>query len=99
VNLSALADHLGVGITGASGLVDRLVRQGLLARETDPNERRRIQLTVTADGRARLDEAVAATRATVEEHLAELSSHDAAILDEAMSILRRNFSHGAHATR
>ena len=62
VNLSKVAEHLGVGVTGASGLVDRLVRHGLLARETDPNERRRIQLTVTPDGRARLDAAVSATR-------------------------------------
>src|SRR3954462_11440700 len=49
-NLSALADHLGVGLTGASGLVDRLVRASMLARETDPAERRRIKLTVTAQG-------------------------------------------------
>ena len=57
VNLSGLAEHLGIGLTGASGLVDRLVKQHLLSRESDPKERRRIQLTVTAQGKARLDEA------------------------------------------
>src|SRR5690348_8593895 len=38
-NLSALAEHLGIGLTGASGLVDRLVRNDMLARKIDPNER------------------------------------------------------------
>lgn len=91
VNLSALADHLGIGLTGASGMVDRLVRQGLLSRETDPNERRRIQLDVTPEGRARLDEAVAHTRESVNEVLAGLSPQEAAVVTEAMAVLRTRF--------
>jgi len=97
VNLSTLADHLGVGVTGASGLVDRLVRQRLLSRETDPNERRRIRLTVTGEGQQRLDEAVAATRLVVAGHLASLSQDEAATVASAMEILREHFSHSAAA--
>ena len=91
VNLSALADHLGIGLTGASGLVDRLVRQELLARETDPNERRRIQLTVTPHGRARLDAAVALTREAISAGLQGMTPDEAATVEEAMAILRAQF--------
>jgi DNA-binding MarR family transcriptional regulator len=91
VNLSALADHLGIGITGASGLVDRLVKHGLLSRQTDPEERRRIKLTVTAQGRERLDDSVAATREAVAHKLAQLTPDEIATVDEAMLVLRATF--------
>jgi DNA-binding MarR family transcriptional regulator len=91
VNLSALAEHLGIGLTGASGLVDRMVKQRLLVRETDPNERRRIQLTVTPAGHARLDAAVYSTRAAMAQHLDSLDPDEAAIVESAMAILRAQF--------
>jgi len=91
VNLSGLAEHLGIGLTGASGLVDRLVKQQLLSRETDPNERRRIQLTVTAQGRARLDEASRSTREAVAERLADLDPEETETVDRALNILRAHF--------
>jgi DNA-binding MarR family transcriptional regulator len=94
-NLSALAEHLGIGLTGASGLVDRLVRQQLLTRVTDPAERRRIQLTVTAQGKARLDEAIGSTRDAVETALAGLAPHDAIAIEQAMIVLRDAFQHEA----
>jgi DNA-binding MarR family transcriptional regulator len=92
VNLSGLAEHLGIGLTGASGLVDRLVRQNMLTRETDPNERRRIQLTVTAEGKARLDEANRSTREAVADRLADLDPAEAATVERAMAILRAQFT-------
>ena len=86
------AEHLGIGLTGASGLVDRLVKQHLLSRETDPNERRRIQLTVTAQGKARLDEASHSTREAIAEQLGELTPDEAATIERAMDILREQFA-------
>ena len=92
VNLSGLAEHLGIGLTGASGLVDRLVKQHLMSRETDPNERRRIQLTVTVQGKSRLDEASHATREAIAEQLGDLTPDEAATIDRAMDILRAQFA-------
>jgi DNA-binding MarR family transcriptional regulator len=37
--------------------VSRLVREELLVRETDPAERRRIRLTLSAEGSGQLDQA------------------------------------------
>jgi DNA-binding MarR family transcriptional regulator len=55
--LSDLADHLGTSVPAASELVSRLVRAELLVRETDPAERRRIRLTLSAEGSGQLDQA------------------------------------------
>ena len=87
-NLSALAEHLGIGLTGASGLVDRLVRDGLVQRETDPAERRRIRLTVTAAGQARRDHALSAAREDMTARLAGLSPDELSMLSDALGILR-----------
>ena len=87
-NLSTLAEHLGIGLTGASGLVDRLVRDGLVERETDPAERRRIKLTVTAAGQARRDHALSAARAHMTARLAGLSQDELTTLNDALRILR-----------
>ncbi len=48
--LTALADHIGIRNSAASGLVTRLVRQGLVLNKLDPNHRRRIELTLTKKG-------------------------------------------------
>ena len=55
--LSDLAEHLGTSVPAASELVSRLVREKLLERETDPAERRRIRLTLSAEGSGELDNA------------------------------------------
>jgi DNA-binding MarR family transcriptional regulator len=49
-DLSAVADHVGTSLPAASELVARLVRQDLVARETDPASRRRLRLTLSASG-------------------------------------------------
>jgi DNA-binding MarR family transcriptional regulator len=49
-NLSALSAHLGISLPSASLLVERLVRQDLVTRETDPASRRRIRLTLSTAG-------------------------------------------------
>lgn len=45
-----LGDRLGVSAPTASGLVDRLVEKGWLARTDDPDDRRVRRLHVTSDG-------------------------------------------------
>jgi DNA-binding MarR family transcriptional regulator len=91
-NLSALAEHLGIGLTGASGLVDRLVRDGLLLRTIDPAERRRIQLIVTPAGRARRDDAAAAARQAIATRLADLRPDQLDAIRAAMGLLRDQFT-------
>ncbi|MEV5905244.1 MarR family transcriptional regulator [Streptomyces sp. NBC_00015] len=50
LNMTALAEHLGVGLPTASRLCDRLEAAGLLERTVQPSDRREVQLVVTAYG-------------------------------------------------
>ena len=51
LNLTALAEHLEIGLPTASRLCGRLVSAGLLQRTVQPHNRREVRLMVTADGR------------------------------------------------
>lgn len=51
LNLTALAEQLGVGLPTASRLCDRLEAAGLLQRCVRPDDRREVRLVVTARGR------------------------------------------------
>jgi DNA-binding MarR family transcriptional regulator len=51
MNLSAVADALGVNPSNASRTCDRLVRGGLLDRREAPDDRRNVALTLTSAGR------------------------------------------------
>ena len=54
-NLGQLAEEMGVALSTASRLVDRLVRAGLVHRRPSPRTRREIELQVSGDGQATLD--------------------------------------------
>jgi len=52
VTIGALAEHLQVRHHSAVGLVDRLVREGLVVREASRADRRKVELRLSARGRA-----------------------------------------------
>ena len=88
-DLSSLADHLGLTLPGASGLVDRLVRAGLLERSMDPDERRRMRLRLTADGAEHVGRAHLHVRARLSADLGRLSATDLRSLADALETLDR----------
>ncbi len=49
-NLSSLASTLNVTPTNVTGIVDRLVKQGLITRTENPDDRRMLLLRVTKEG-------------------------------------------------
>ncbi|WP_190038847.1 MarR family winged helix-turn-helix transcriptional regulator [Streptomyces fructofermentans] len=51
LNLTALAEGLGIGLPMASRLCDRLEAAGLLQRSVQPHNRREVRLVVTPHGR------------------------------------------------
>ncbi|WP_372514991.1 MarR family winged helix-turn-helix transcriptional regulator [Streptomyces ortus] len=51
LNLTALAEHLGIGLPTASRLCGRLEAAGLLQRTVQPHNRREVQLVITSQGR------------------------------------------------
>ena len=50
VSISALAEQLLIRHNSAVGLVDRLYKQGLVARDVAPNDARKVHLRLTARG-------------------------------------------------
>ncbi len=54
LRLSDLADRLLITQSGISRLVDRLANEGLVQRETDPEDRRSYYAVLTDEGEARL---------------------------------------------
>jgi MarR family transcriptional regulator for hemolysin len=85
--LTPLAEHLGMTAPGASGLVDRLVRAGLVDRTTDPDERRRIQLRLTSNGIEHVGRAHLLVRSRLSADLAHLSPVELARLAGALEVL------------
>jgi DNA-binding MarR family transcriptional regulator len=49
ITLTDLAQALGTRPSATSAMVDRLTRNGLVCRRPDPQNRRRVRLTLTAD--------------------------------------------------
>ncbi len=82
-----VADHLGVTRPTASVIVDRLVRRGLLARAEDPQERRRIVLTLTPRGTRHLEQARSATRSWMAAMLAPLPRTTLRRIAQGVSLL------------
>lgn len=90
-SLSDLAEHLGVTRATASATVERLVRRGLVNRADDPQERRRLVLTLTVDGCEHLQQAREAARSSVAGMLAELSDAKLLQIAQGLALLREAF--------
>ncbi len=56
LNLRTLADGLGVLLSSASRLCDRLIAAGMIGREVSPVDRREVSLTLSSAGRDLLAE-------------------------------------------
>jgi DNA-binding MarR family transcriptional regulator len=56
VTLTDVAQALGTGSPATSAMVDRLVRTGLVSRAPDPQDRRRVHLTITDHARTMIGE-------------------------------------------
>ncbi|MCW7941251.1 MarR family transcriptional regulator [Streptomyces hygroscopicus] len=88
LNLTALAETLGIALPAASRLCDRLEAAGLLERVPHPRDRRELQLRVTAHGRRALAE------------VAERRSESLAVVFAAMTPAQRaSLAEGLHAFR
>jgi DNA-binding MarR family transcriptional regulator len=72
VRVSDLALAVGITQGTASGLVEALVRDGLLHRDTDPVDRRAVRLNVTPSGEAFAREWLAGYQAAAEDLFAPL---------------------------
>ncbi|HLL34411.1 MAG TPA: MarR family transcriptional regulator [Streptomyces sp.] len=72
---------------GMTGRLDKLERAGLLRRSPDPHDRRGLQVTLTDEGLALIEEAVGAGVATQTEALSVLTEEQARQLADLLRLL------------
>ncbi|MDH6113901.1 DNA-binding MarR family transcriptional regulator [Kitasatospora sp. MAP12-15] len=89
LRVSAAAKELCLADNSVSTLVNQLVKDGLLRRETDPQDRRAALLLPTPEAVERLRVWTARREALVGEQVAQLSPDDQAALAAALPALRR----------
>jgi DNA-binding MarR family transcriptional regulator len=86
--LNDVAKSIGRGAPAVSRSVDALVRSGLVERTQDPDNRRRLALRLTPDGREALSARVAAG-APLRNKLERLAHSELRALERAIEILER----------
>jgi len=89
IGVSALAARLGVGLSTASGSLDRLAEMGLLERHHDEHDRRHVMLTLTAEGAAVVDRFRDVGVGILREHLPQLRPAELAGLQTGLDGLLR----------
>jgi DNA-binding MarR family transcriptional regulator len=86
-----LANHLGVTRPTASTIVERLVRRGMVTRTDNPQERRRVALTLTPVGASHFRRARQSTQAWMATTLSRLSPARLRRIMQGVTLLREPF--------
>jgi DNA-binding MarR family transcriptional regulator len=87
MRMSDLSRRLRVSLPSMSGVVDRLVDQGLLSRRDDPADRRHALVRVTAAGVGQLELVRELNVRQVRTLLARLGPAELAVVERALEIL------------
>jgi DNA-binding MarR family transcriptional regulator len=90
-SLSEVAEHLGVTCATASTTIDRLVQRHLVQRTDNPQERRRVALNLTKEGKSLLEQSQAKTRAHIAEIIEILTPEQISHIEEGLSLLKHVF--------
>jgi DNA-binding MarR family transcriptional regulator len=91
-SLGEVAENLGLTSPSACVLIDGLTNRGLITRAESPEDRRRLTLTITAEGKTALAQARGETLKSLSALLAPLSRQDIAAITRAMDALHRAFA-------
>jgi DNA-binding MarR family transcriptional regulator len=85
--VTALSDALGISVPSASRAADGMVRQRLVTRVEDRNDRRVKRLELTAKGQRLADQIISARLAGLEEFTASLETGERRKLESALDAL------------
>jgi DNA-binding MarR family transcriptional regulator len=86
LTMSRLSTDVALTTGGVTRLVDRMVEAGLVARQNCANDRRSVHVVLTAEGRAKLNQAVAAHIDGIQRHLfAHLEVAERTALESSLS--------------
>jgi MarR family transcriptional regulator for hemolysin len=95
-SLLAVADHLGLTSPTVCKMVDGLVLNRLVRRESSPKDRRKVTLTLPAQGQAILEKARNGTQTRLAEVLSRLTPEEGETVLQAMKLLQPLFLPGTN---
>jgi len=87
LHMAALVARLGVSLSTVSGLVDRLVDQGLAGRHEDPRDRRQVVVRLTPEGVALIDRFRDLNASQMRDLLSRLDDDGLAVVRRALDVL------------
>ena len=90
VNMKDIARHLGVQMSSATTLVDRLIRQKMLMRHRDEEDRRLVRVTITPKGRKVVEQILNQKRRSIRGVFSVLTDSERG---HYLKILRKVYSH------
>jgi DNA-binding MarR family transcriptional regulator len=89
INLRGLAERLGVVLSSASRLSDRLVAAGLLERRQSDEDRREVRVRLSSSGRRLLGDLRSRRRERLAEVLSRMTPDDRAALRRGLEAFRK----------
>ncbi len=90
-SLSELAEHLDVTCATASTTIERLVQRDFVLRSDHPQERRKIVLYLTPEGKLHLEQTQAQTRTHIADLLDGLTAKEITQIEEGLILLKNVF--------
>jgi DNA-binding MarR family transcriptional regulator len=87
LRMSDLSARLGISLSTVSGVVDRLVDQGLLDRRDDPADRRHVVLRMTDAGTTQLQLFRELNEGQIRTLLSRMDAADLALIGQALDVL------------
>ena len=96
-HMAELVARLGVSLSTVSGLVDKIVDQGLAHRREDPLDRRQVVVGLTPAGSAFIDRFRELNARQLRELLARLDDAELALVRDAVAALARSVASSAPA--
>lgn len=87
--MGRLARIESISRPSATGIVSRLLEQGLVDRGPHPDDGRAMLVGLSPQGTAVLEQGKRERTAVLAEYLDTLDDHERAVLDEAIGILNR----------
>ena len=85
--MSEVSERFEITPAAASQLVDKLVQNGFIQREEDPNDRRAKVLNITDKGRDLIQQGIEERYRWVDELAGKLSAEERAKISEALNII------------
>ena len=91
IKISELCEHMMVSLGAASQMVDRLEKLEMVARTTDPNDRRVRKIQVLEKGKNFVQENFAFSQSWLSEVPANITPEQESQISAALSILMQSF--------